>query len=74
VRPRRIFPSTRLLVLLAILVVIARSHVTLLPGWTVPLPALLIFSELLAVAGLAAWLLIRRLGRPVVLVSPATGT
>jgi hypothetical protein len=74
VKRRRIFPSARLLALLAILVVIARSHVTLLPGWTVPLPALLIFSELLAVAGLATWLLIRRLGRPVVLVSSTTGT
>ena len=71
-RLRRIFPSTRLLVLLAILVVIARSRVTLLPGLTVPLPALLIFGELLAVGGLVTWLLIRRLGRPVVLVSSKT--
>jgi hypothetical protein len=72
VRRRRIVPSTRLLVLLAILVVIARSRVTLVPGWTIPLPALLIFGELLAVAGLVTWLLIRRLGRPVVLVSSKT--
>jgi hypothetical protein len=72
VRRRRIFPSTRLLVLLAILVVIARSRVTLLAGWTVPLPALLIAGELLAVGGLVTWLLIRRLGRPVVLVSSKT--
>ncbi len=51
---------TRLVILAAALAVIARTRVSLLPGWTVPLPALLavvvlvICATALACYGLAA--------------------
>lgn len=55
--------NPRTLVLLAALVLIARSvataavaRVSVLPGWLVPFPVLFISAEVLAVAALAAWL------------------
>jgi hypothetical protein len=47
----------KLCILAVALVVIARARVALLPGWAVPLPALLLAAELIACAAFVAWLI-----------------
>lgn len=51
--------AAKLCILAVALVVVARTRVTVLPGWQVPLPALLLAVALAAAAALAAWLLLR---------------
>jgi len=47
----------KLCILAVALAVIARARVALLPGWVVPLPALIVAAELIACAALVAWLI-----------------
>lgn len=49
---------TRLCIVLATLVVIARARIALLPGWVVPLPVLILAAETVFVAAAAAWLVL----------------
>jgi hypothetical protein len=51
--------SARLCILAAALAIIARAKVAMLPGWVVPLPALILTAELTACAALMAWLIAR---------------
>jgi hypothetical protein len=46
----------RLVILAVALAVIARAHVTLLPGWVVPLPSLIFAAALAGCAVFIAWL------------------
>ncbi len=55
----RFNPPLKLIALFFALVVIGRSKVALLPGWTVPLPALLLAVEVVACATVVAVVLIR---------------
>ena len=55
--------NPRLWVLIAALAVIARARVAVLPGWVVPLPALILAAEMTACAAFIAWL-VRRAARP----------
>ncbi len=60
----------KLVILAVALAVIARARVAVLPGWVVPLPALILAAELIACAALVAWV-IHRARRPV--PAPAGG-
>jgi hypothetical protein len=55
---------TRLCILAVALVLIARVRVTVLPGWVVPLPVLILAAGLAICAVLAAWLLACLVRRP----------
>jgi len=50
---------TRLSILLAALAVIARTRVAVLPGWVVPVPALILAAEIIACAAGITWLVLR---------------
>jgi hypothetical protein len=54
----------KLCILAVTLAVIARARVAVLPGWVVPLPALIVAAELTACAAFVAWL-IHQARRPV---------
>ena len=56
--------NPKLWILAVALAVIARARVAVLPGWVVPLPALIVAAELIACAAFVAWL-IHRACRPV---------
>ena len=60
----------KLCIVAVALAVIARARVALLPGWAVPLPALLLAAELIACTAFVAWL-IHQARRPV--PAPAGG-
>jgi hypothetical protein len=47
----------KLVVLAVMLAVIARARVAILPGWTVPLPALILAAGITACAAFVAWLI-----------------
>jgi hypothetical protein len=49
--------TVKLCVLAVALAVIARARVAVLPGWVVPLPALIVVAELTACAAFVAWLI-----------------
>lgn len=62
----RFNPPVKLIALFFALAVIGRSKVAVLPGWSVPLPALLLAVELVAAATVIAVVYIRcRPGRAV---------
>jgi hypothetical protein len=62
----------RLLILAVALAVLAKARVPLLPGWVVPVPAVLLVVMAGAVASVAAMMVLRfRPYRPVVLPAPA---
>ena len=63
---------TKLCILAAALAVIARARVAILPGWVVPLPALILIAELTACAAFVAWL-VHRARRPAAPPDPAGG-
>jgi hypothetical protein len=46
----------KLVILLALLAVIARARVAVLPGWVVPLPVLIFAALLIVCATVVAWL------------------
>ena len=48
---------TKLCILIAAVAVIARARVAVLPGWVVPVPALLVAAELIGCAAFVAWLI-----------------
>jgi hypothetical protein len=50
--------NPKLCALAAFLAVVCRAHVTLLPGWTVPVPFLVLAAVMALCAGLA-WHLVR---------------
>ena len=62
----------KLWVLIVALAVIARARVAVLPGWVVPLPALILAAEITACAALIAWLACRA-RRPAPAPAPAAG-
>jgi len=47
----------KLCILAVALIIIAYTRVTVLPGWVVPLPALIVAAELIACAAFLAWLI-----------------
>ena len=47
---------TRLCLILIALAVITRTRVTVLPGWVVPVPVLILAAALLLCAALVAWM------------------
>ena len=51
--------NPKLWVLIVALAVIARARVAVLPGWVVPLPALILAAEITACAAFIAWLVYR---------------
>ena len=51
--------TAKLCILAVAVAVIARTRVTLLPGWQVPLAAVLLAATLAACAALTAWLILR---------------
>lgn len=55
--------NIKLAIVAAAFLTIARAHVTLTPGWTVPLPALLLAAALALFAGVA-WFAASRHSRP----------
>ena len=63
---------TKLCVLAAALAVIARTRVAVLPGWVVPVPALILIAELAACAAFVAWL-VHQARRPAPPPGPAGG-
>ena len=63
---------TKLCILAAALAVIARARVAVLPGWVVPLPALILIAELTACAAFVAWL-VHQAGHPAAPPDPAGG-
>ena len=63
---------TKLCILAAALAVIARARVAVLPGWVVPLPALILIAELTACAAFVAWL-VHQARRPAAPPDPAGG-
>jgi len=63
---------TKLCILLGALAVIARARVAILPGWVVPVPALILIAELMACTALVAWL-VHQARRPAPAPAPAGG-
>jgi len=63
----------KLCILVVALAVIARARVAILPGWVVPLPALILAAELTACAAFAVWLVCQA-RRPAPAPAPAGGT
>ena len=63
---------TKLCILAVALAVIARARVAVLPGWVVPLPALILIATLAASAASVAWL-IWQMRRPAAPPDPAGG-
>ena len=63
---------TKLCILAAAVAVIARTRVAVLPGWVVPLPALILIAELTACAAFVAWL-VHQARRPAAPPGPAGG-
>jgi hypothetical protein len=47
----------KLCILVVALAVIARARVAVLPGWVVPVPALILAAELTACAAFIAWVI-----------------
>lgn len=47
--------NVKLLILLALLAVIGRARVAVLPGWVVPLPVLIVAALFIACAAVVAW-------------------
>jgi hypothetical protein len=62
--------TVKLIVLAVTLAVIARARVSVLPGWVVPLPVLILAAELTACAAFIAWL-IHRAHHPAPAPAPA---
>lgn len=48
--------NVKVLILLALLAVIARARVAVLPGWVVPLPVLIVAALFIVCTTVAAWL------------------
>jgi hypothetical protein len=65
--------TVKLCILAVALAIIARARVAVLPGWVVPVPALILAAELTAVAALAAWLICQA-RRPAPTPAPAGST
>ena len=63
---------TKLCILAVALAVIARARVAVLPGWVVPLTALILIATLAASAASVAWL-IWQMRRPAAPPDPAGG-
>ncbi len=62
----------KLCILVIALAIIARARVALLPGWVVPLPALILAIELIACAAFVAWL-VHQARRPAPSPAPTGG-
>lgn len=60
----------KLCILAVALAIIARARVAILPGWAVPLPALILAAELIACAAFVAWL-VHQARRPAPSPAPA---
>lgn len=50
--------NAKLLILLALLAVIGRARVVVLPGWVVPLPVLIVAALFIVCATVVAWLVL----------------
>jgi hypothetical protein len=50
--------NVKLLILLALLAVIGRARVAVVPGWVVPLPVLIVAALFIVCATVVAWLML----------------
>ena len=64
--------TSKILLLLVALALIARVRVAILPGWVVPLPVLIVAAEFVLCLALVAWAALAAPARVITIAAPET--